>query len=129
MKVDSNSRNKAFELIERLERNEISSFELEDEWPKSKDPALNGIHRWLWISYSDNSNEKVYELLSDKDKVLLRNCKSFLSSSDEFPMRKLSLLGKLREKLKWGIEWNVECTLPESEYWPLSKEGKPNQQP
>ncbi len=122
-KVDIDARKNALSLICKLEAQVISIQKFEDDWPLSQDTALNGILRWLWTLYSDDDKLFSFKLLSDKDKKTLGNCKAFLESNQELPMKKLTLTSKFRERLKWGKEWNVECSLPHYEEWPFPKKN------
>lgn len=126
MAIDFDARKAALDILTKLDMGSIKLQELENEWPRSQDPALNGIKRWLWTLYNDEDDVLTVRQLSDCDQRILANCKFFLASNYAFPMKELTAISKAKEKLRWGVEWNVECTLPDYDSWPFPREIKDN---
>lgn len=119
--IDRHARNKALELIARLSTSELTNWELEDRWPKSKeDPALGCILHWLWTLYDDDESIRMREVLKEHQLAILERCRRFLESEEEFRVKRLNAEEAQNEQKKWGTEWPLGCTLPDDDHWPFS---------
>lgn len=125
--VDKDARKRALIILNRLETERLTNWQIEDEWPTSKsDPAINCILMWLWTLYDDNAEYVLIDKLSNAEKVILKRCCDFLDSEIEFPTKELSFWAKIKMKVKWGMEWRSDCTFPNDDCWPFPAhaEGK-----
>ncbi|WP_019677765.1 hypothetical protein [Arsukibacterium perlucidum] len=121
MTIDKKAREQASVLIDKITTEMLTNRQLEDCWPESSDPAINGILRWLWSLYDDAKEYPVHHSLKNNDIKILSNCREFLQTDMPFPMQKLSLMEIIRNRLQWGVEWNVDCSLPTYPEWPFPK--------
>jgi len=51
--IDRKARDSAAELLRQFASGRITNFELEDRWPNSKDPAIDGLESTIWCFYDD----------------------------------------------------------------------------
>lgn len=121
MTIDKKARDQALVLIDKITTEQLTNRQLEDCWPESRDPEMNGILRWLWTLYDDTNERPVCLSLNGNDLRVLDNCRAFLQTDIPFPMQKLSLKEGINQKLRWGIEWNVNCMLLDYPDWPYPK--------
>lgn len=120
--VDRKARRHALAILTKIKEQRLTNWQLEDEWPSSKtDPALNCILRWLWSLYDDFPEVPLIDILSKQDLQRVEKCCTFLSSEIEFVVSKLSFWEKIRRIMRWGREWQSDCTEPTDDYWPFPK--------
>jgi len=119
MAIDVQARLQALSLLERLQDERLSYLELAYEWPHSDDPALDGILRWLWSVCEELNHTPVFDFFCVQRMNTYVNCVVFLSTELEFPMRILSWSQYIHERLVWGMNWNLYCSLPDYPEWPL----------
>ena len=123
--IDREARLRAVDIIERINSERLSNWEIEDAWPKSKcDPALNCILRWIWTLWDDNHKIVFVDTLDRDGLRILERCKRFLNSDLEFPTATLSPEERNIVRKKWGKEWLAECTGPEDDAWPFPSTAK-----
>ncbi len=61
--IDIKSRIRASEILEQVKKEELTNWQLEDQWPDSKtDPSLNCVLRWLWSLYDDDKEDKLFNV-------------------------------------------------------------------
>jgi hypothetical protein len=121
MNIDTQARQQAHYLLRCIIADHITIFELEYDWPASHDVALDGVQQWLWTVCEKAPYTSISESLSAVDMAILRNCLTFLGTKLPFPVRKLTAFGYLKERWKWGWDWNVRCTLPDYPEWPFPR--------
>lgn len=119
--IDIESRTRASEILEKVKKEELTNWQLEDQWPTSEtDPSLNCVLRWLWSLYNDDKEDKLLGLMSDEEKKILDNCIRFFKTGIELPIKKVSPEDEKKIRKEWGKEWRTDCTSPESNSnWPF----------
>jgi hypothetical protein len=70
-------------LIERFMRSEISSDQLEEQWPQSDDVAIEQIRLAVWYTYDDLYDHR--GPLGDRE--MLQRCAAFLRTSQPYTWR------------------------------------------
>ncbi len=105
--IDTESRRSAALLVRRFVAGQISNFEFEDTFPKSRDRALRAVESTMWCFYDDFQNHKLKGVwkLNDHARsaalrwiVFLYSTEDYVWPSISFPgIRpiKLSVFGKL----------------------------------
>lgn len=119
MTIDSQARLQAQYLLRCIATTRATFFDIEYDWPVSRDLAIAGIQQWLWMICEDQENRPVYDLLDEFNRQILQNCLVFLTTNKPFPTRRLSPWRYLQQKLKRGWDWQVRCTLPDYPEWPF----------
>ena len=119
--IDIESRTRASEILEQVKKEELTNWQLEDQWPTSEtDSSLNCVLRWLWSLYDDDKEDKLLGLMSDEEKKILDNCIQFFKTEIEFPIKKVSPEDEKKIRKEWGKEWRIDCTSPEpNSNWPF----------
>ena len=119
--IDTESRVRASEILERVKKEELTNWQLEDQWPSSEtDPSLNCVLRWLWNFYDDDKEEMIFNLMSNEDKEILDKCIQFFKTDIEFQVKEVSPEEEGQIRKQWGKEWRTDCTSPETnKNWPF----------
>lgn len=93
--VDIEARKVAAEIVRRFVGGNFSNFELENQFPASKDPALWAIEDSLWCFYDDLEEHKLegkWSIPEETKKLMLRWV-AFLYSDQEYQWPKISYPG------------------------------------
>ena len=73
--VDRKARDSAAELLRQFASGCITNFELENQWPNSKDPALQAFESTIWCFYDDFKEHALqgpFALASEMKRVVAR---------------------------------------------------------
>ncbi len=126
--IDTKSRKKAAEVARRFVAGQVSNFELENEFPSSKDPAMWAIEDTLWCFYDDFEEHclKGKRGVPEEARSVMLRWVMFLYSNSEYEWPKISypgvrpiecgLFGKIFNRHKKQHEF---LTSGEVEYWPF----------
>lgn len=119
--IDAESRIRASKILEQVKKEELTNWQLEDQWPSSEtDPSLNCVLRWLWNFYDDDKEEMLFNLMSNEDKEHLDKCVQFFKTNIEFQAKDVSPAEERQIRKQWGKEWRTDCTSPETnKNWPF----------
>lgn len=127
--VDRESRIRACELIGKFAEGLLTGDELDDQYPQSKDRAVQVVLERLWFFWDDSKSHRLegaYQLDSES-KELVNRCIQFLATELEYtgPAIGGTLLSGIKKSWKGLFE---KAAPPESEgdvnvpWWPFSSE-------
>ena len=96
--VDTEPRQRAAELIEKLRDGTISNFDFEESWPRydKRDRALRAIETMIWRFYSDGHEHTLAEeghLLTAEGREIFDRCVLFLRTGLEYQWPKDNFIG------------------------------------
>jgi hypothetical protein len=142
--IDREKRDVAAKLVRQFRDGEITSDDLESEWPsRSEDKALQAIESRVWAFYDDHRPRRMVgrEAASPEERELLTRYAAFLDSPLPYEWSKSNFYGLggcgvlviLSLGLLWPVDWwikqrnaRTEAKLREEgdlDVWPFIRRG------
>lgn len=126
--IDTSAREAAASLLLRFEQNSLTGDELERDWPRSDDVALESVAQVIWYLYDDDVGDGRFEGSAEGRELLVRCRRFFLSSCPyEWPVpnRWLVIASLPLSLITFGLAnrflWR-RYDFPK--YWPFSSQSQ-----